>query len=59
VREADGGWICDRCQARLEIPDGQPRTGICATSGQPNEYVLFVGGEEIHRCTDPADLADW
>jgi hypothetical protein len=45
-------YRCALCGDLLEIPDaGEPRVTVEGTGGQPNQRVLSIDGEEIHRCT--------
>jgi hypothetical protein len=60
MREPDGWWRCDRCDARVRLPEGStPRVGVKGASGTPNVYLLLVDGAELHRCSDLPDPNRW
>jgi hypothetical protein len=45
-------YRCALCGEILEIPDvGEPRITVEGSGGKPNQRVLSINGEEVHRCT--------
>ena len=51
VRQSNGKWECAYCGTELDVPmDKVPMVVMHAASGKPNERVLSLDGQEIHRC---------
>jgi len=52
VRKDPGIYSCSLCGAVLGIPEGtNVRTLIEGVSDEPSERVIYVRGNEIHRCS--------
>jgi hypothetical protein len=42
---------CQHCgQSVMSIEPANVRTGHVSSSGMPREWVMYEGGEELHRC---------
>ena len=54
MRLHDGRYECTLCGAVLDVDsETEPKVAIHAASGKPNERVLSIDGNEIHRCVRP------
>jgi hypothetical protein len=54
MRLDGGSYDCDVCGAVLDLPPGSlPYPMMVATSEGPKVRVLWMGGEEVHRCEIP------
>jgi hypothetical protein len=53
IAYCDGAYTCTACHRPLEIPAGaNVRQGFSTVRDGARERVLFVNGQEVHRCTD-------
>ncbi len=59
MRLRDGKWECAYCGAPIDVPeDALPHVVFKDSPEQPDYRVVFVRGEEVHRChIEPGDDA--
>jgi hypothetical protein len=52
---------CQHCGQKVETDEpSKVRTGHTASSGMPRQWVMYEGGEELHRCQlVDVGLDDW
>jgi hypothetical protein len=52
VRKEGHVYRCALCGHAIDIPEGvEPRIALEGAGGRPNQRVLSIDGDEIHRCT--------